>query len=313
MTAAEDPGVPGRRANGLQAADWGALVDLDPRLSEGLLARLAEAGVAAYVEPASTVDRLHRAVVMPGRPLDRLWVDPARADSAREVVAAEVADLTALLAEDDPSADAGGLVQPVPRTAAPRVLPPPALPTARTGPRETPRRRPGDDARRAEEEAFARLVADFHRDAGERSWPDAEDLPRPAAAPDPAPADPSPAPPGSGALGPPRRRHTDPPPEPPPAVEPLPSWVEPDALEDDGHYSPPTPPPVPRVRLRTAASVAAIVLGLLVLFAPGVLGLAATREVGVLGLALLAGGAGALVWWMRDGASDDGPDDGAVV
>ncbi len=166
MTAAEDPGVPGRRANGLQAADWGALVDLDPRLSEGLLARLAEAGVAAYVEPASTVDRLHRAVVMPGRPLDRLWVDPARADSAREVVAAEVADLTALLAEDDPSADAGGLVQPVPRTAAPRVLPPPALPTARTGPRETPRRRPGDDARRAEEEAFARLVADFHRDAG---------------------------------------------------------------------------------------------------------------------------------------------------
>ncbi|MDP9497327.1 MAG: hypothetical protein M3P46_06635, partial [Actinomycetota bacterium] len=119
--------------------------------------------------------------------------------------------------------------------------------------------------------------------------------------------------PGSGALGPPRRRRTDPPPEPPPAVEPLPSWVEPDALEDDGHYSPPTPPPVPRVRLRTAASVAAIVLGLLVLFAPGVLGLAATREVGVLGLALLAGGAGALVWWMRDGASDDGPDDGAVV
>jgi hypothetical protein len=118
----------GRRANGLPATDWGALVDLDPRLSEGLLDRLAAAGVAAYVEPATAVDTVHRAVTMPSRPLDRLWVDPSRADSAREVVASEVADLTALLAEDDPGATAHGLVHPVPRYAARRVLQPPALP-----------------------------------------------------------------------------------------------------------------------------------------------------------------------------------------
>ena len=50
------------------------------------------------------------------------------------------------------------------------------------------------------------------------------------------------------------------------------------------------------------------------LFAPRLLGLStADLAVGVLGLALLAGGAGALVWWMRDGAPDSGPDDGAVV
>src|SRR3954468_11585759 len=43
----------GRRDNGLASAEWGALVDLDPRLSEALLDSLAAVGVAAYVEPAS--------------------------------------------------------------------------------------------------------------------------------------------------------------------------------------------------------------------------------------------------------------------
>ena len=106
-------GAAGRRANGLPASDWGALVDLDPRLSEGLLDRLAAAGVAAYVEPATAVDTVHRAVTMPPRPLDRLWVDPSCAESARAVVASEVADLTALLAEGDPGATAHGLVHAV--------------------------------------------------------------------------------------------------------------------------------------------------------------------------------------------------------
>ena len=58
-----------RRGNGLQAADWGALVDLDPRLSEALLTRLAEAGVAAYVEPALDADHFTRASAHPDRPL----------------------------------------------------------------------------------------------------------------------------------------------------------------------------------------------------------------------------------------------------
>ena len=53
----------------------------------------------------------------------------------------------------------------------------------------------------------------------------------------------------------------------------------------------------------------AVVLGLVVLF-----GLSPRDPaVRALGLALLAGGAGALVWWMRDSAPDSGPDDGAVV
>jgi protein-S-isoprenylcysteine O-methyltransferase Ste14 len=58
--------------------------------------------------------------------------------------------------------------------------------------------------------------------------------------------------------------------------------------------------------------VLAVVLGLVVLFVPQLLRLPATQFVGVCGLGLLAGGAAALVWWMRDRA-DGGPDDGAVV
>ncbi|MCY7365062.1 MAG: hypothetical protein LH469_07110, partial [Frankiaceae bacterium] len=111
----DDSPARGRRGNGLQSADWGALVDLDPRLSEALLASLASAGVAAYVEPALGSNTFTRAATLPDRPLDRLWVDPSRADSARAVVGAEVADLTTLLAEQDPGATAHGLVQPVPR------------------------------------------------------------------------------------------------------------------------------------------------------------------------------------------------------
>ena len=375
------PGPAGRRANGLPAHDWGALVDLDPRLSEGLLDRLAGAGVAAYVEPATAVDTVSRAVVMPARPLDRLWVDATRADAAREVVASEVADLTALLSEDEPGATAHGLVLPVPRTAARRVLPPPALPDPPRAPRPAPEPpdgahpdhpdppdHPGEPAaptpgadepsgpagKRSEppsaprplddDAVFAQIVAGFARDLpqdGERPWPEAEDLPPEGrrrrgddpSAPPPARGDLPGAPPrGSRALPPrplppgplppralppralpPRALPPRPlPPEEPGPTGPTPAW-EPPGL-DDGHYVPPPPPPVPRIRLRTLAALLSVLLGLVVLFAPHLVGLS-TRDlaVGVLGLALLAGGAGALVWWMRDSASDSGPDDGAVV
>ena len=286
---------PGRRANGLPAADWGALVDLDPRLSEGLLERLARAGVAAYVEPATAVDTVHRAVVMPGRPLDRLWVDPSRADSAREVVASEVADLTALLAEDDPQATAHGLVQPVPRNAARRVLAPPALPgpPARTAPSAPePAAAPSDD------DVFAQIVAGFHAEpvSTEGRWPAAEDLPAAGTRQDEAAQ---------------RRRRSD---QPAPPPEPaLPAWLESQAFEDESHYVPPPPPPVPRLRARTVGAVLCVVLGVLVLFAPGVLHLSASLGVGLLGMCLLAGGAGGLIWWMRDSSPDSGPDDGAIV
>jgi hypothetical protein len=350
-----DPADPaGRRANGLPASDWAAMVDVDPRLSEGLLGRLAAAGVAAYVEPASAVDTVHRAVTLPPRPLDRLWVDPDRADQARAVLTSEIADLTALLAEDEPGSTAHGLVHPVPRNAAHRVLRPPALPdppaptppalpgpSAQPGPSALPgpsgppgpSAQPGPSAlpgppghpptpggpavpspgpARSDDEVFAELVARFHGDVAEPDgaprWPASEDLPSPAEQRRRRTDPPAPPAPPASSPPPPARPVRRPQPEEPA----LPGWVEPEALDDDGHYVPPPPPPVPRVRLRTLAAVLAVVLGLLVLFAPNLVGLAETTGVGLLGLLLLGGGAGALVWWVRD-SSDSGPDDGAVV
>ena len=290
-----DPSGDGRRGNGLPCNDWGALVDVDPRLSDALLASLAEADVPAYVEPAHGSNTLTRAATLPERPLDRLWVDPSRADTAREVIGTEVAQLTALLAEQDPGATAHGLVQPVPRTAARRVLTPPSLP-------ERPQP-PAEQARLDDDEEFRRIIEGFSRedDSPVPPWPVVEDVDPPARRPFPRRSD------RPGAASPARRR-SDPP------DDELPGWVEPEAVEDEGHYEPPPPPPVPRLAPRKLAAAAAVLVGVLLMFAPKLLLQDRTAFVGLLGVLLTAGGAAALVYLMRDAPpTDSGPDDGAVV
>ncbi|MCU1593740.1 MAG: uncharacterized protein JWO12_1132 [Frankiales bacterium] len=301
MTSAPPP-ADGRRDNGLPSAEWGALVDVDPRLSEALLESLAAEGVAAFVEPARDTDAYTRASVLPKRPLDRLWVDPARADLARGVVTSEVADLTALLAEQEPGATAHGLVRPVPRTAAARVLQPPELPgppalADAPGPAETSRSpldpplggapMPSDD------ELFRQIVEGFSKDVDEPvpRWPVSEDV-------GPSTAEDSP-----------RRRRAD---RDSSGEEGLPGWLEPAALEDEGHFEPPPAPKVPRLRPRTVLAVVMFLAGLAVLFVPFRIGLDDSAVSVLLGLLLTGGGAGLLVWWMRD-APADGWDDGAVV
>lgn len=291
-TLPQPPG--GRRSNGLPAADWGALVDVDPRLSSALLDSLAAVGVPAYAEPATgSVDAVSRAAALPKRPLDRLWVDVSRADEARAVVGAEVAELTALLAEDEPGSTAHGFVQAVPRSASHKVLKPPVLPDAPAA---------GADDADDPDEAWRQIVEAWARDSSTPvpPWPvledaDADDPPRPAAAEAP-----------DRRL---RRRsdHED-------DDEGLPAWLEPEALEDDGHYVPPPPPPVPKVRRHTVGALVALTIGLVLVFAPNLFGLPASSGLGVVGIALMLGGAGALVWHMRDAPpTDSGPDDGAVV
>ena len=292
MTTPPSPTSPsGRRSNGLTANDWGALVDLDPRLSDALLGSLAAVGVAAYVEPASGVDNVSRAAALPNRPLDRLWVDPSRADEARAVVGAEVAELTTLLAEDEPGATAYGLVQPVPRTAATRVLKPPVLPA--------PSQPVAGDA--DPDEAWQQIVAGWTKesDSPVPPWPVSEDVDGG-----------SPPPPESSSRRLRRRSEAEDDEE----DEALPAWLEPEALEDDGHYVPPPPPPVPKVRRNTVGALIALAVGLALVFAPNLLGQVQSVELGVFGIVLMLGGAGALVWQMRDAPpTDSGPDDGAVV
>jgi hypothetical protein len=299
MTAAPPPD--GRRDNGLPSAEWGALVDLDPRLSDALLDSLRAEGVPAFVEPARDTDSYTRATVLPKRPLDRLWVDPAQADLARGIVTSEVADLTALLAEEEPGATAHGLVRPVPRTAASRVLMPPELPGPPSdGPTEgaiSPTDPPASGAAvPSDDELFRQIVEGFSQEAEEPvpRWPVTEDLDGPRSEP-------------------PRRRRQDLPP-PAPEEDALPAWVEPAALEDEGHYEPPPAPKVPRLRPRTVLALAMVLLGMTCLFFPLGIGLDESSLTTILGLMLTGGGASLLVMWMRDApGTDRGPDDGAVV
>jgi len=119
----------GRRDNGLDAALWHPLRDVDPRIGEHLLDVLAAAGIAAYLEPATDVEPYTRTVSLPSPPSDRLFVDRARRTEAATVVAQDT---------DDPA--------PAPRPAPP--VPP------RGG------RSSDDDAE------FARIVAAFEAEHG---------------------------------------------------------------------------------------------------------------------------------------------------
>ncbi len=76
----------GRRDNGLDAALWSPLRDVDPRVGEHLLDVLRDAGIAAYLEPATDVGPYTRTVFLPSPPSDRLYVDRTRVREGRELV-----------------------------------------------------------------------------------------------------------------------------------------------------------------------------------------------------------------------------------
>jgi len=76
----------GRRDNGLDAALWSPVRDVDPRVGEHLLDLLEAAGIAAYLEPATFVEPYTRSVSLPSPPSDRLFVDRARRTEAGALV-----------------------------------------------------------------------------------------------------------------------------------------------------------------------------------------------------------------------------------
>jgi hypothetical protein len=159
------------------------------------------------------------------------------------------------------------------------------------------------------DEEFRRIVEGFGRDADHPvpPWPVVEDVEPPGRRLFPGRSERE----GEREPGedlPRRRRRTDPP------EDALPDWVEPEALEDDGHYVPPPPPPVPRLAPQKLAAAACLLVGLILMFAPKLLLQDRTAFVGLLGVLFTVGGAAALVWLMRDAPpTDNGPDDGAVV
>ena len=76
----------GRRDNGLDAALWSPLRDVDPRVGEHLLDLLHAVGIAAYLEPSADVGPYTRTVFLPSPPVDRLFVDRSRRVEARGLV-----------------------------------------------------------------------------------------------------------------------------------------------------------------------------------------------------------------------------------
>jgi hypothetical protein len=98
------------------------------------------------------------------------------------------------------------------------------------------------------------------------------------------------------------------PPEPPPPPEQAP-------LSDEEHFVPPEPPPLPRLGPPALVGLVLLAAGLVLVLAPGLLGV--PEPYGLpLGLVGLAAGLGWLVlrlWPDPPDRGDDGDDDGAIV
>lgn len=148
--------------------------------------------------------------------------------------------------------------------------------------------------------AFAEIVAGLERDAPLGRWPETEESGDDGGTPGPAPS------------------HVVPADSPKPRAEP-PSdeasgprdWTPSEAsegAEDEGHYEPPEPPPLPTPRPATLGGVILIGLGVVLLVVPGLLGLGSTVSL-PLGLVAISGGISWLLLRMRQDPppeSDDG-------
>lgn len=300
------------RGNGLEAAAYVPLADLDPRLADALLGALRDAGIAAYATPSTGRRGGYLEVQLPSSPQEQVWVDAGAETGARVVLAGLGGEGAA-----PPGAGAGG-------AATSEGARPPA-PT--------------------EEESWQAIVAMF--DAAPTGpvppWPAVEDVPAPpprrmrrtdpggigagtagtgAAGPGTAgtgAAGPPPAPgPGSGApagrVQPPHGAGVTPPGSP---VRPPGSAAAagpPAAGDTEDHFVPPPPPPLPRTTPATRYGLLALVGGILVLVVPTLLGSPPSALVGFLAVLSVLGGFASLVLRMRDAPpTDSGPDDGAVV
>ncbi len=319
---AGEGGRRGRRDNGLDAAAFVPLVDVDPRVGEHLLDVLGSAGVPAYLEPSADVEPYTRTLSLPSPPTDRLFVDRDQHREAQEIVEAETPHgprPEPQSRDDEPS---HGLSDAAEEQAWQAIIAGfgPAAPD--TGEQADPDLRPDTEPRPHNRPGGAEGWL------GERPMPDRAYRERDDLIADPwsdseaergrrrrtrgGPADTDPLPSGKDLdkAADARARSEA---EAAEAAEEL--WIDgPPTLDDgtDEHFEPPPPPPVPRPSRHTVFAVILIALGIMFMAVPRLVGLddRAGLTLGV--LSVLAGGV-LLVLRLRETRADDGPDDGAIV
>lgn len=307
----------GRRNNGLDATDWRAVEDLDPRVSEDVLAVLATRGIAAYVQPAMDVDPITRSATVPSRPADRLYVDRQHVKAARDLLRGMFGAGPILPAE--PPRPGTAPADPLPPTppARPAGSEPPA---AGSPPGEPGVTRPGGPDVDA---TFAGIVAGFDRpiDPTAAAWPAVENVPSPAGPAEPSAPEPSAPEPADREPPEPERR--------PAELVDARSVTEPsllDALDTFGadlpddeppeKFVPPPPPPLPRLSRQTVLGALSILGGLVLLLGPPSLLPVQSGTAMLLGFAAILAGAVALILRLRPGTDpeEEPPsDDGAQV
>jgi hypothetical protein len=280
----------GRRDNGLDAAEYAAAGDVDPRVGEHLLDVLALQGIAAYLQPAVDLNPVTRSAVMPPRPTDRLFVDRAHLSTARDY-------LTQL-------AEPGAAPTPPDPTGAPVRRDPTGGAGQAPGGGQASGEPAGDERDGEVDDAWARIVAgyDTEVDATAAAWPEAENVGTDRRGED-----------AEDAAGNAARASR-------PVREDQPSLLIaldtfgtdlPDEPDDDEGYTPPPPPPLPRISTYAVTGVLAIIAGFILFLKPSLLPIDSDASM-LTGFGAILAGFGILVWRLRPGGDDD-PDDGARV
>ena len=243
------------RGNGLFAASYAPVAELDPRIADVLLEQLRDAGVAAYAEPSQGRRGPYLDVHLPSRPTDRLYVDRAQQERARLLLAEQLPELRNLLA---------------------------------AGVADTPG--PGVDGSpsTADDEVWQEIVASYDQPTTEAvpRWPVVEDVDRDAG-------------------------DTQTTPEPAEAASRGADFGA--RQDDDEHFVPPTPPPLPRLDPVTRLAWAALVGGPAVLLAATMFGWVLPRLVVAAALVAFIAGFVTLVVRMKDDPPEEWESDGGAV
>lgn len=298
----------GRRNNGLFAAEYAAVGDVDPRVGEHLLDVLGNRGIAAYLQPSADQNPVTRLTTLPGRPVDRLFVDRRELSTAREFFDIATADTVSAIDPDGLNAPAAPAARPTSEFEAAWASivanfdAPPAA-----GPHPWP----------ASEDDSHGLMSDPTRAIPDTTWPTPTDATTSTSsdpmAPSAVPSTSSPRSPDTPTSVPNGNDTID---TGPSLLDGLDTFGRdlPDDEDDSEDYQPPAPPPLPRIAGITVAGMLGVILGIAVIIYPPLLPVS-TGFAEILGGACLVAGGVALIARLRSGDEDDydDPDDGAVV